>query len=360
MWQPRLGISWDPKGDGKSVVRLNGGIFYGRVPGLSLASSRSTNGSRGQTIFRNSELAALGILPPVPAYPNIIPPAQAGLPFRPDVFVFDEAFQNPRTYQASVAYERRLAEDFTGLVQYNYAAGRNITRFLNQNDAELGSPWASGLNGGFNGVGALTTVTSSARSNYSGVTFALTKRWSHNYQFQVNYSLSWDKSDDDNERDPFTFKYVSIRNLDAEYGYSDRDQRHRLNGFLLWQAPGKLNVNLRYSYRSAQPLSLTPTGAVSQAPFGSGSDRKASDGSIVTRNTGRKDNTYSALDLRISREFKLGKRAALEPIAEVFNVFNSANLLVPQTTNLVFNFDGTIRAGLGDPRQLQLGLRFIW
>jgi hypothetical protein len=51
---------------------------------------------------------------------------------------------------------------------------------------------------------------------------------------------------------------------------------------------------------------------------------------------------------------------SLEPIVEVFNVFNSPNLLVPETTNLIFNFDGTVRAGLGDPRQAQLGLRVIW
>src|SRR6185503_9167987 len=30
MWQPRVGISWDPKADGKTDVRLNGGLFYGR------------------------------------------------------------------------------------------------------------------------------------------------------------------------------------------------------------------------------------------------------------------------------------------------------------------------------------------
>ena len=34
--------------------------------------------------------------------------------------------------------------------------------------------------------------------------------------------------------------------------------------------------------------------------------------------------------------------SALEPIFEVFNLFNSKNLLVPQTTNLIFNFDGTV------------------
>ena len=99
----------------------------------------------------------------------------------------------------------------------------------------------------------------------------------------------------------------------------------------------------------------------SQAPFVAGpSDRIRADGSVVQRNTGRKDNTYSALDLRISRQFKLGKSAAIEPILEVFNLFNSTNLLVPQTTNLIFNFDGTIRAGLATRVQIQLGVRFLW
>jgi len=81
---------------------------------------------------------------------------------------------------------------------------------------------------------------------------------------------------------------------------------------------------------------------------------------VVQRNTGRKDNTYSAFDVRLSKEFKLGKSTAIEPIVEVFNLFNSANILVPQTTNLIFNFDGTIRAGVGDPRQVQIGARLIW
>jgi hypothetical protein len=360
MWQPRVGISWDPKGDGKTVVRLNGGIFYGRVPGLALASARSTNGSRGQTLFRNSALT--GILGPVPAYPNLIPQSEVGSPFQPQVFVFSEDFKNPRTYQGAIAIERELAPDFAGLVQYNHAKGVHITRWLNKNDPLLGSPWSTGLApGGFNGIGELDTVSSSAKSKYDGITFGLTKRWSHNYQFQLNYTLSWDYSDDDNERDPFTLRYAKITDLAAEYGFSDRDQRHRVNGFFLWQTPGNVNVNFRYSYRSAQPLSLKPDGTPSQAPFVAGpSDRVRPDGSVVQRNTGRKDNTFSALDLRISREFKLGRSMALEPIVEIFNVFNATNLLVPQNTNLIFNFDGTIRAGLGDPRQVQVGARFIW
>jgi outer membrane receptor for ferrienterochelin and colicin len=355
MFQPRLGISWDPKGDGKTVVRLNGGIFYGRIPGLSLASSRSTDGSRGQNLFRASFFNGFGLTPPT--YPNLIPQSQVGNPDHPDVFVFNKDFQNPRTYSGSIGIEREVVKDLSLLVQYNHAKTVHITRFLNGNDPLLGSPWASGIGAdGKNGIGTLTVVSSNAKSNYDGLTLGLTKRFSNKFQGQLNYTISKDKSDDDNERDPFTFRYAKVTDLAAEYGSSDRDQRHRLNGWLLWQAPGNVNVNLRYSYRSAQPLDIGANGK----PAGTAQDRIKADGSVVERNTGRKDNVFSSIDLRVSREFKAGTRVSIEPIVEVFNLANSKNLLAPQTGNLVFNFDGTIRSGLGDPRQAQAGVRVIF
>src|SRR5262249_24492651 len=53
-FQPRLGITWDPSKKGSSVIRLSGGIFYARTPGLQLASQRSTNGSIGESVYRDS------------------------------------------------------------------------------------------------------------------------------------------------------------------------------------------------------------------------------------------------------------------------------------------------------------------
>jgi len=367
MWQPRVGLSWDPKGDGRTVVRLTGGLFYARIPGLNLASSRSTNGSRAQNAFRASFFNGFGVTPP--AYPNLLPEeAGEGTPDHPAIFAFDENFQNPRTISASAAVEREVVPNFAVLVQYNYAKGEHITRFFQQNDAAFGCPWSTGLgadgtNGlscGSSGGDGLTSVEATGKSQYHGVTFGLTKRFSRNYQFQANYTLSWDKSDDDQERDPFTLRYIRYDNLAAEYGYSDRDQRHRLNAFLLWLAPGKVNVNLRYAYRSAQPLSLNAQGGVSQQVFGPSSDRIRADGTIVQRNTGRKENQFSSLDLRVSREFRLSDRIRVEPIAEVFNLFASKNYKQPSYQNLVFNFDGTIASGLGDPRQMQLGVRLLW
>jgi len=371
MYQPRLGLSWNPNGDGKSVLRANAGIFYGRVPGLSLASSRSTNGSRGQTIFRNSALTPF--LGAVPAYPNLIPQSEIGNPDHPDVFVFDKNFKNPRTKSASVSWEQEVIPDYSFLVKYNYAKGDHITRFTNRNDPLLGSPWSAGLGtDGKNGIGALTVVESSAKSLYQGVTLGVTRRPTNHIQFQVYYTYSKDKSDDDNERDPFSFRYAKITDLEKEYNYSDRDQRHRVNGWMLWNAPAGVDLNLRYSYRSAQPQSLSCV--VSEAfcgkdAFGGSrfmaiaatpADRINPDGSVTRRNLGRKDNRYSSLDLRLSKPFRLASGLTAEPAIDIFNLFNSKNPKHPEVTNLIFNFDGTVQSGIGDPRQAQVGVRLIW
>jgi outer membrane receptor protein involved in Fe transport len=198
MWQPRLGVSWDPKADGKTVVRLNGGLFYGRVPGLALASSRSTNGSRAQNAFRASFFNGFGVTPPT--YPNLLPAeAGQGTPDHPGVFVFDENFQNPRTWSASASVEREVIQNLALLLQYNYAKGEHLTRFLEQNDTAFGCPWGTGLApGGTNGIACgnsggagLTSVESTAKSRYDGITVGLTKRFANSYQFQANYTMSW-------------------------------------------------------------------------------------------------------------------------------------------------------------------------
>lgn len=351
--QPRFGISWDPKSDGKTVIRATAGVYGARVPGLVLASSRSTDGTRGQTLFRNSEL--IGILGPPPPYTELIDPATVGDPFLPDVFVFDKNFEIPETDAYSLSYERAVRPDVSVLYKFNYAETEKLTRFTNRNDPALGSPWSSGLApGGFNGINVLTVVESTARSEYTGHTVGVTKRGG-NVQGQLFYTYSEDKSDDDNERDPFSFRYADITQLEAEWGYSDRDQRDRLNAWLLWQAPAGFDVNFRYTYRSPQPLSLTADGQVAQTP----QDRINPDGSVTRRNLGRKDNEFSSMDIRVSKRFPIGNME-LEGVVDIFNLFNERNQFAPQTTNLIFNFDGTVQSGLGDPRQIQVGARLIW
>ena len=358
MFQPRLGVAYDVHGDNKTLLRGSAGVYYARIPGLNVASTRSTNGSLGQSIFRSSALTP--ILGPPPTYGELLPAPQ-GDPFRPNIFVFDKDFENPRTISANVGIERELhASGLVGSFGYTYARADKLTRFVNRNDAIFGSPWATGLGAdGSNGIGDMTVVESTAKSRYHGLSFGLRQMVHDALQFQLNYTLSWDKSDDDNERDPFTFRYVDATQLEREWGYSDRDQRHRFNAWALAALPGGVLLNQRLSYYSAQPVSASCAGGRSTNPWGVASDRICADGSITARNTLRKDNDFFSYDVRLSRPILVGS-GQLEAIVEVFNLLNTDNFRDPSSVGLLFNFDGTVQSGLGDPRQVQVGLRYVY
>ena len=357
MFQPRLGIAWDKDGNGKQVVRASAGLYYARIPGLNLASSRSTNGSRGQTIFRNSSL--IPILGRPPAYGDLLP-SPSGAPFQPGVFAFDENFKNPRTLSASVSYDQEVGAGVAFSIAYTHASTDNLTRFVNRNDAVFGRPWATGLPNG-NGIGDLTTIEATAKSRYNGFTLGMRRMTNPDLQFQFNYTLAFDKADDDNERDPFSFRYARANNLAPEFNWSDRDQRHRFNGWLLAKVPGNIFVNNRVSVFSAQPTSET---CENNAPSGKravgAGDRICANGTILKRNTIRKDNASFNWDVRVSRPFTVGKRQMIEAVVEVFNLTNADNFKDPSAGGLFLNFDGTIRSGLSEPRQMQVGLRYVF
>jgi hypothetical protein len=362
MWQPRFGFAYDPHADGKRVIRGSAGIYYARIPGLNLASSRSTNGSVGMTYSNfNSAVPALNSQLPDNVSPNAVN--------HPDVFVFAKNFENPRTFIGSVGYEWQLAADLGASITYEHASTDHLTRFINRNDGVFGSPWSTGLadgsGGSTNGIATLTTVESSAKSRYNGVTIGLKRVLDPNFQFQINYTLSFDKSNDDNERDPFTFRYARPDSLGHEYNWSDRDQRHRFNAWTLVKLPANIYMDNRVSYYSAQPASAS-CGPSPFSPFApaagqratSAADRNCADGHVLDRNTLRKDNAYFSLDVRFSRPFNLGSRGQLEALVEIFNLTGNDNFKDPAYGGLLFNFDGTIRSGLGDPRQVQAGIRW--
>ena len=119
MFQPRLGIAYDLHGDKTTLLRGSAGLYYARIPGLNLASTRSTNGSRGQSMFRSSALTP--VLGPPPTYGELLPSPE-GDPFRPNVFVFDRDFRNPRTLSLNAGIERELhPSGLVGSLGYTYS-----------------------------------------------------------------------------------------------------------------------------------------------------------------------------------------------------------------------------------------------
>ena len=358
-WQPRFGLAWDVNNDGRDVLRLNAGSYYARIPMLVFAQHRTTNAAFQQIIFRNSGTGALGFLPTPPNYTELIDPAGAS-PFLPDIQVASTELQLPRTWSFSGGFEHLFSNELAASLSYQHARTDNLFRFINRTDPVFGDPFGEGAIDGFNGIGNLITTESTARSRYNGVTLGLKGRRALGgaLTYEANYTLSWDKSDDDNERDPFVYKYAQADMLDREYNWSDRDQRHRLNAYFLFDLPGDVSFNNILRYASAQPVSesCASPGTRAAAP----SDRICADGSILLRNTLRKDNSFFTWDLRIARAFPFGNGQMIEPILEVFNLTNADNFLDSATGSLLFNFDGTIRSGLGNTRRAQLGVRFVF
>ena len=364
MFQPRVSLVWDTRGDGRQLFRASAGMYSPRSPGLIFAGTRTSNGSIGQNIFAASFFNGFGVTPPT--YGPALPAQAGGTPTRPGVTVTDKNFKNPRTLSLSAGIDRELSPGLRASVSYYFAKTTNLNRFIDRNDAVFGTPFANFPGTTANGLGSLTVLESSAKSQYHGFTFALDGRLNRRLMLQANYTLSFDKSDDDNERDPFSFRYARADSLQREYNWADRDQRHRANLFTLWQAPAGIRFNARVSFASKQPTSAS-CGPRAGNPFApaaglaatSPADRICADGHIIQRNTLRKNNDNFTVDVKLSRPFQVGS-GAIEPTLEVFNLFNRTNIRNPSAPALLFNFDGTIRSGFGDPRRVQVGARWIF
>jgi len=356
MFQPRAGAAWDVQGNGKSVVRVSAGIYSARQNMLSQVGSVTTNGLQQQSIFADTELIAAGFAA-APVWPGVtVPPVlpDGAFPLFSGIRVFSRDYENPRIYSANAAYEQEFLPDWTAYADFIWTKGVHLTRFLNYNRSDPsccdqgvgtgttyvygGSPWGPDL-------GEVMVTTSRGKSLYRGLTLGIRKRFSHGIQLDANYVVAKDMDDDSNERDPFTDRSFNFFDLRLDYGLSDRDIRNKANVFGYFELPWNLKLNARVQARSAQPITPTPR-------ILNGVDRG--------RNSDRKDNEFFTFDWRIVRPFKIGNRLEVTPMFEMFNTFNNDNNINPLSTPALFNFDGFLRTGVGDPRQAQVAVKLAF
>jgi hypothetical protein len=285
-------------------------------------------------------------------------------PFQPGVTVFSRDYANPRIYTTNVGYEQQLVGDYAAYADFTLSKGVHLTRFINPNIGPVsvipqnGDTVSYTGNAPFGNLGSITDTVSSAKSLYRGVTFGVRKRMSHRFLFDANYTYSVDKDDDSNERDPFTFRYADLHNLKAEYSNSDRDERHKFNFYTVSNLPWGFDADVRMQAHSAQPITdvanLNPTGAPCSI---TNSNTRFVNGVDCGRNHLRKDNAFFTFDFGIARPFHLGERFRIVPKLEMFNTFNNKNNINPLSSPQLFDFNGFLRVGVGDPRQAQLSVR---
>jgi len=211
------------------------------------------------------------------------------------------------------------------------------------------------------GPDAITNLESSVNTKYDGLLLSVEKRFARHYQFRASYTLAKAFNYANDDQIPFSNGPVDNSNLHREYGPTPNDQRHRFTFSGVWDLPYGIHLAPIFTLASAVPIDfLLPDGSsriceltrnagartihtgaelnavISQINAAGGSQCpnpvpgtgfKARVLLPKVRDDLRFGDNFSSLDLRVSKIFKVGERVRIEPIAEVFNLFNITNVL---------------------------------
>ncbi|MFN2446607.1 MAG: TonB-dependent receptor domain-containing protein [Vicinamibacterales bacterium] len=393
---PRIGFSYDINGDGRLAVRGGYGIFY-EVPLIN-----QTLNLRLNPPFFSGDLA-LGDGRSVTlanAFDNLAI-------VTPNLSAFDQNYKLGRVQQFSFNVQRQLADNLVADVGYVGTRGDRLFRTVNNNQP-LPAPGAVQARRPYPMFGAMNTVTSVAESEYNGLEARLERRFSRGHSFLASYTFS--KSMDHASGSGGTADSgvpQNNRDLEAEWGPSVFDVRHRFVFSTVYELPigpgrawwgngssglaAKLlegwQANAILTFQGGQPF--TPVLAVDNSNTGQFQDRpnvigdpyEPGPGCLETRtancwvnpaafaladaftfgNAGRnslRGPGTKNVDVSLVKNTPLAAGRQLQFRAEFFNVFNWVNYDNPNRTALTPNFGRIFSAG--PPRQIQLGLRFIF
>jgi Carboxypeptidase regulatory-like domain len=274
-FSPRIGLAYDPKGDGKTVIRAAYGIFFDH-PLLALAfNSDIADGAQSPQFIAlpglptpNSPLNAVqifqgnvvqGVTPGVDRGSSFLRGQSRFDPFQPfpgfgSVLPFslplDRNFVFAYSQQVNLSVERQIARDLAVSATYIFTGARKLPHAVDRNTPDAaailrlsptGAPNAAIVAANFfrpSGPNPLFVPTarpipfgpvnaqeSTSSSVFHGLNLNLTKRFSNNFQLLASYSFG--KTIDDSTDLQTLLQPQNNRDPGAERSRSSLDQRHR-------------------------------------------------------------------------------------------------------------------------------------
>ena len=390
---PRGGLSWDPFGKGKTVIRSGVGLYYDQ-PVTNIVTGMGSNPpfSQSVNITQNINLAAPFNSPPGvgSALQVVDPNFKSGRVLSYNINVQQELFGTvfQAAYVGSQGRHLRLIGDFN----QGIGGKRPISQFTSISPSGAPRP-ATG--------GAMTIQASESNSNYNGLWLTAEKRLAKGLTFNVSYTFS--KSIDNNSVGSSNPQIQDFYNIAAERALSDFDARQRFvlsgiyllplhwdqNGFTRRLAEG-WSIAPIVNLQSGNPFSpIVPTADLSSletfdrpnlvigqpltlanaSPFqwlNKAAFALAPSGTFG--NAGRNILTapgFEDIDFAISKTTTIRERFSLQFRAEAFNLFNHPNFGQPANNFSATNYGQilstrTARGDLGSSRQLQLGMKLIF
>jgi hypothetical protein len=371
MWQPRLGLTWDVTGGGRTIVRVNAGIYNARTPASLFQRVFTDNGVSAVGVDSRTDPGILNYL----VYPNALVSLPPGVKVPPQrIFGFAADFQNPDTTAASATVEHRL----TDAVQLSVGYVRNRTSHLQRRfDNNLFPPTidATGLpvfpaTRPNTSIAQLDVNESTARSEYDALILTAGGRRRAALQWEVNYTYARNWDDDSNERAVSRQMTLNPFDLSSEWAPSKNDMRHSIAGTAVASLPGGFAVSGILLARSGIPYTAV-IGSDRQRDANDNNDRAIIDGRMVGRNTFRQPAFFN-LDLRLMKVFSLAGATELQLLVDVLNATRASNKNLGNDGVSEFGTpdDPIATAGqmlyapstarFGGPRQVQLGVRVLF
>jgi hypothetical protein len=406
MWQPRAGITYDFSGDGKTVLKVGGGIFHGRTPLLLINQAFNSNGSQnvGVTFTLNpTQIDAVQRLHPEFVFPFVPDTSKAqnstyitdagvaGL--RPDASFFAPDFHNPRSLQYTASLERQLFTDTAVSLDWVHNNTSYLQRIrdvnlpapiyqLDNSSPPVVRPRFNTANRPNTNFAIMRAQESTARSNYDAISLSVKRRYASKLQFYTNYTLSYNRDSDSNERNFAGIAYENAFNLADEFRWGRNDIRHRWAISGIYDLPLGFQIGTIAEWRTGSPFSaFTNVDSNSDSQF---TDKPIIGGIPLLRNAFRQPNFFNQ-DLRLTKNFKIREGHQVALIFEMFNVWNNENLSFGVSTNessttalgsrwglgqtplstfrTFFLPDGTFNRGgtnVGTPFQLQVAAKYTF
>ncbi len=331
---PRFGFSWDPFHNGKTVVRGGYGFYYDTIATTDLRTTvAGYPGLFWIPVANDSRLTGR----PNSFFPNVPDPKTLPEEGSTTFNLPTRTTRHPYTQQAAIGIQRQITPSIAITGDFVHMFGLRFPRTRNVN-ARMGGP-----------TGPFPVIASGTRlilADYGNIIkirqlqIRLEKRFSKGLAFLLGYTNGSAYS--------FANSPVDKYNMDADWGPTSNDVKHRIVSNLTYALPFGFQVGAVYTFNTAPPYNVT----LGRDVNGDGDNNERPDGMAFN---GAREDQFSTMDLRTSKIFKVREKS-IEVLWEMFNVFNTVNLgsYVGNQRSVLF---GQPQLAF-DPFQAQLGMKF--
>jgi hypothetical protein len=365
---PRVGLAWDLRNDGKTVVRAGYGLYYNPMNTQSELSE-----------IQNFRQFTANI--PNPPYPDPYggrDPISFVTASVQNIAVEANDLENLQSAAYTGGMSRQLGAALAIHVDGVYNKMTKVPMAIDIN------PRSGGTTGNrpLPQFGRVLQTQSIGWADYRALLLRLEKRFDRNYMYTVSYTLA--STNGNVSSSSFLSTVTDSAHIAYDEGPNNSDRRQALvaSGSVL--LPFDINLGAVFTARSTMPFSALAgtdlNGDANVTDYVPGTTRNqfnrsgqaaalaAVNAYRATRNLASipesqiDTNEFYALDLRASKSIRLTATQRVELVAQVFNVFNRTNLTPGAAgwqANALSPAFGTLSSAL-NKRQAELGIRFVF